>query len=429
MRNKKEKVLLIIVWSLVLISLIIYNPFLSLKLKGDEEITVVIGNQYTDAGVEASYFGQDLQAEVVVDGNIDVQNVNEYKLEYILTKGLTRRTVSRTVKVVDKLSPEITLKGEKEYTLCGREFVEPGFTAIDDYDGDITDNVEVIKASDKITYKVKDRSGNETIVTRKLNSKDNIKPTISLKGSEILTIKKNGSYEEYGAIANDNCDGEISSNIKIEKNIDTTKVGDYPVTYIATDASNNETRITRIVKVFEESDMNKGYDEIVKGPTYIKSILIVNKKYSIPSSFGGVNSDATNALKKMQADALSLGYNIPLRSGYRSYNTQKAIYENYVKTRGLTYADQRSARAGHSEHQTGLAFDIGQVSQAFGNTAAGKWLATNCHKYGFIIRYPKGKELITGYSYEPWHVRYVGVNVATEIMEKSLTLEEYLGIF
>ena len=91
-------------------------------------------------------------------------------------------------------------------------------------------------------------------------------------------------------------------------------------------------------------------------------------------------------------------------------------------------ADTYSARAGHSEHQTGLAFDLNSLEESFGETREGIWLREHCWEYGFIIRYPKGKESITGYMYEPWHVRYLGKSAAKSVFESGLCLEEYLNV-
>jgi LAS superfamily LD-carboxypeptidase LdcB len=115
-------------------------------------------------------------------------------------------------------------------------------------------------------------------------------------------------------------------------------------------------------------------------------------------------------------------------SGFRSYSTQNTLYNKYVARDGKAEADRYSARPGHSEHQTGLAFDLNSLDQSFENTKEGKWLAENCWKYGFIIRYPKGKESVTGYMFEPWHVRYLGKEVAKKVYESGKCLEEYLGI-
>lgn len=163
--------------------------------------------------------------------------------------------------------------------------------------------------------------------------------------------------------------------------------------------------------------------------TYINGILIANKTYPLPSTYNpGVNPAANAALQEMFAAAKAEGLNLFVKSGFRSYSTQKSLYNNYVKRDGAAAADRYSARPGHSEHQTGLAFDINKANSSFAGSPEANWLAQNCYKYGFIIRYPQGKESITGYIYEPWHVRYLGVETATAVYNSGLCLEEYLGI-
>ena len=130
----------------------------------------------------------------------------------------------------------------------------------------------------------------------------------------------------------------------------------------------------------------------------------------------------------MQAAALKDGLRLDICSGFRSYSYQSTLYNNYVARDGKAAADTYSARPGHSEHQTGLAMDINMASSAFDNTPAAKWLAAHCAEYGFIIRYPQGKQDITGYKYESWHVRYLGKQLAKEVTDSGLTLEEFLCI-
>ncbi|MBR4306134.1 MAG: D-alanyl-D-alanine carboxypeptidase family protein [Ruminiclostridium sp.] len=169
--------------------------------------------------------------------------------------------------------------------------------------------------------------------------------------------------------------------------------------------------------------------EVIDGITYVNGILIANKTYGLPSTYDpGTDDDAYNALYEMERDAAAQGIILYLNSGYRDYDTQDAIYNRYVADDGKEAADRYSARPGHSEHQTGLAFDLNSFEESSGETREGRWLAENCHKYGFIIRYPKDKEHITGYIYEPWHVRYLGVETATAVYNSGLCLEEYLGI-
>ena len=133
----------------------------------------------------------------------------------------------------------------------------------------------------------------------------------------------------------------------------------------------------------------------------------------------------------MADDAKENGFNIVAVSTYRSYEYQEKLYNNYVNDKGKYYADMCSARAGHSEHQTGLAVDIADLSLDYDNFEYTKefiWVKENAHKYGFIMRYPKAKFHITGFKYEPWHYRYVGIEIATYIYENNLTLEEYKKI-
>jgi len=184
---------------------------------------------------------------------------------------------------------------------------------------------------------------------------------------------------------------------------------------------------------------NNGYIEgqqLPSKPTYIKGVLIANKKYPLPKDFApGESKEARAAFEKMAQDARKHGFELVAFSTYRSYEYQQMLYNRYVQRDGKEKADRYSARPGYSEHQTGLAFDIGEkgredlwLTEEFGESPAGKWLAANAHKYGFILRYPKGKEHITGYMYEAWHFRYLGVDLATKVKESGLTLEEYLGI-
>ena len=175
----------------------------------------------------------------------------------------------------------------------------------------------------------------------------------------------------------------------------------------------------------------KGYAiEVIDGRTYVDGILIANKTYSLPEGYnpGGLLPECEEAFALMKKDAAGLGLNIYISSGFRSYASQKSIYNRYVSKDGRALADTYSARPGHSEHQTGLSIDLNTITQSFGRTKEGKWVATNCHKYGFIIRYPQGKAHITGYRFEPWHLRYVGVDTATKIAQSGLCLEEYYGI-
>lgn len=167
---------------------------------------------------------------------------------------------------------------------------------------------------------------------------------------------------------------------------------------------------------------------------YIPADLVVpNVRFSFYGTYekSYVRQVTADALEKLFAAAERDDVILKAVSGYRSYARQKEIYDRNVRSRGKSATDLVSAKPGSSEHQTGLTLDVSSESvgcaleESFGDTSDGKWLAKNCHKYGFIIRYPKDKTKITGYSYEPWHIRYVGRKLATYLYKKNMTLEEY----
>lgn len=167
-----------------------------------------------------------------------------------------------------------------------------------------------------------------------------------------------------------------------------------------------------------------------------KGVLFVNKEYSLPEDYRPEDHPEARAHFNEMKDAIQkeLGKAISVASGFRTYDYQNDLYEGYVDRLGEDYTEISSAQPGHSEHQTGLAYDIrgeddnAVINKEFDATPEAQWLAKNAHKYGFILRYPKEKEQITQYMYESWHYRYVGVRVATEMAEDGKCLEEYLGM-
>jgi len=183
---------------------------------------------------------------------------------------------------------------------------------------------------------------------------------------------------------------------------------------------------------------------------YESEMILVNKEYGllkdyVPSDLTPVNvtfaqgvaeskkqmrADAARALEEMFSAALQDGIELLGVSGYRSYYTQRDIYERRLKEAGEEHVSRYNAKPGHSEHQTGLAMDVGcpgylDLTERFANTPAYRWLQKNAHLYGFIIRYTEYGEEETGYAFEPWHVRYVGEEAAA-IWESGLTMEAYV---
>ena len=308
----------------------------------------------------------------------------------------------------------------------------------------------------KINISIKNKLGKVKEYHYTVNVYDDEKPSIIF--SKELTIEEGQNIDLLKDVkVEDNSQEKITPSV--EGNYDINEPGKYQLYYVAKDSSDNEAKeeFTLIVKEKKkESSQNdslsnpqetktfttsKGFKGVIKdGITYIDGYLIVNKTYSLPSSYGtSLTSTTKNAFNKMQAAAKLDGINIYIASGFRSYQTQNRLYNNYVARDGKAKADTYSARPGHSEHQSGLAFDIcshdldGQdacINSNFDNTDQAKWLAQNAYKYGFILRYPKGKTNETGYKYESWHFRYVGTDLSTKLYNNGdwLTMENYFGI-
>ncbi len=327
--------------------------------------------------------------------------------------------------------------------------------------GTVINNKELIDTSkigtQKVKIIIKNFWGQKKDYFFQVNIYDDEKPQITFSknletevGSEIDLLKD--------VTVKDNSNENIEVNIEGE--YDFNKAGSYTLYYVAKDSSNNETKEEFTLTVTEKKNTtsnqntsanninnettfttSKGFNGVVKnGVTYIDGYLIVNKTYSLPSNYGSaLTSQTTEAFAQMQAAALLEGIDLYISSGFRSYQRQNTLYNNYVARDGVNKADTFSARPGHSEHQSGLAFDVCShnldgknacINSNFDNTPQAQWLAQNCYKYGFILRYPEGKTNETGYKYESWHFRYVGIDLATKLYNNGnwLTMEDYFGI-
>lgn len=267
----------------------------------------------------------------------------------------------------------------------------------------------------------------------KIIKRDTIAPTIN--GIKDLETYKDEEIDLLeGITASDN----ETKNIKVT--VDGTYffdvVGEYRLYYIAKDESGNTTKESFTLTVKEKEVIQN--EET--GAMYIDGNIIVNKTYGVPSTFEPENlvyvgkaqmvDYAANAMQELINAAASEGYTIFTMTGYRSYGFQASIYNGYLKEDSKENVDTYSARPGYSEHHTGLAVDVNSLNQSWGETPEGIWLNENCYKYGFIIRYPYGKDEITGYMYEPWHIRYIGKDLAEKLYNNGnwITIEEYYNL-
>ena len=218
------------------------------------------------------------------------------------------------------------------------------------------------------------------------------------------------------------------------------------ITYLEKNKDKDISDIISIVNVGADNDF---YTNTKKTDTNKGILMLTNKYYGLDETYDDTTMkeisstysygsdqmlvpEALNAFINMFKAAKKENLTLIINSSYRSYKDQDEVYNKYKDTKGEEYADSIAARPGYSEHQTGLAIDI----QTYGSRAATfeefdefKWLQNNAHKYGIILRYPKDKEYLTGYSYESWHYRYVGISAATYIKENNITFDEYYAYF
>lgn len=324
---------------------------------------------------------------------------------------------------------------------------------LDTKDEKIIDSIKLdlskVKMEDKKAYpsvgkykvEVKYNTGFKDITdTVEVNVKDTTKPEFKKIENEVKVSVGDTDFDFYKLFkASDLSKTEIKFNFD---DVDFNKAGKYDAKVSVQDAYKN--KLEKTFKVIVEKVKEKEPEEIEDtekpvnkpskpqdtSPTYVNGILVVNKKHYFGAAYEtGEDPTAGAMARQMIADMQAQGLDISSNySGYRSYSYQDGLYWSYVNSYGQAQADTFSARAGHSEHQTGLAFDLLHSNGALvENTAEANWIASNAHNYGFIVRYKAGKEHITGYQAEPWHIRYVG-DVATSIYQSRLTLEEYLGV-
>ena len=274
--------------------------------------------------------------------------------------------------------------------------------------------------------------------------------SVSMKGcSKSKKTDKNGeSTTAKVEESTQTKENESSSEEPASTNADNSSVTTANATSVSASSDSSEfvPPVVPSGNVVSNGTTSKGFKiQEINGATYIDGVLIANKTYALPQDFIPTNPDQPvnadrsstcldktlmSAWKIMLKDATAKGLNIYISSGYRSYNYQVNVYNRYVKSDGAAVADTYSSRPGNSEHQTGLCFDLNTIEDSFQYTNEGKWINDNCYKYGFCIRFPKGKDSATGYQYESWHLRYVGVDLATKLYNNGdwLSLEEYFGI-
>ena len=403
-KNKKigNKNLLMIVGigSIVLALLIFLAATLSIDLRlsvngGSEPLTLVYGKDiYQEPGAAATANGE--AVEVMISGSVDDTKLGTYQITYKAQYLWVTKMIKREVKVVDATAPVITLKTVPGYmTLPGEEYVEEGYTAIDDYDGDITDKVQVRTEAEVIYYTVTDSSGNETTVERQIVRKDVTAPTITLKGDASITINAGSAYQEPGYSANDNIDGDITDKVEISGSVNIYHAGTYTLTYTATDSHGNKATAERtvVVKPIKQPNTVAPGGKVIyltfdDGPSkHTDTLLAVLERYNAKATFFVVNTG--NQMKKRLNAIVDGGHGIAIHSKTHEYSEIYASEEAFFND---LYAMQKIIK-----DYTGVTTTLMRFPGGSSNTISKKYNA------GIMTRLTQAVQ-DQGFQYFDWNV-------------------------
>ena len=319
-----------------LVTLYIFVPKLKLDSKS---LDVDVFGEYNPINYKATYLGNDVSSEVKVSGEVDTSHVGKYRITYKLKKGIFIIKKVLTINVVDKEAPKLELIGEEELKVCSiKNYIEPGYSSIDNYDGDITNTVEKEYINDNlIEYKSKDSSDNVSKVTRKLIQVDDQAPEIKLNGNATIYLTVGGQYKEQGVNVSDNCDEDLNDKVVIEGSVDTSKTGTYTIKYSVKDSANNEASIERKVVVSEVrivQDANNNnttgviYLTFDDGPSgYTNQILNVLAKYGIKATFFVTMSGSDDAILR----EFNEGHTVALHTATHNYKQMYASVDAYFE--------------------------------------------------------------------------------------------------
>ncbi len=267
---------------------------------------------------------------------------------------------------------------------------------------------------------------------------------IGYNKEEVVVLKNELKDKQLDELLNHKYDKNITKLVK-EKYFIFNKLDDYLKYY----KDNKDKGLTDVVAIINTNTNNDFYTNTKETDVSKNELMLINKYNYLTASYNpddlevftnvyaygenqSLRKDAYDAFIEMWNSANKDGYKLIVNSSYRSYDEQKKIYDDYSSWYGEEDADKKAARAGYSEHQTGLAVDIQSYcsqNKDFEECEEFTWLTNNAYKYGFILRYPKDKEYLTGYKYESWHYRYVDKKVSKYIHDNDITFDEYYAYF
>ena len=310
-----------------IVAFCIYNFLLlpEISLKGKKTVVLNYKENYKEKGYNASHLGKDLNDDVKVSGKVNSKKLGTYEITYEVGSGIFKRKVVRKVEVRDREKPKLEVNNDDIYLCPGSSFVPDKIKASDNYDGDLSKRVKHIINKDKteVIYLVRDKSGNERRVTKKIIYKDKEGPVITLEGNEEMFITVGGSFNDPGAKAKDNCDGEVE--VKVSGSVDASKNGEYTITYTALDKAGNESKKTRKVVVTSGVIYLTFDDGPQDGTTNV--ILDILKEEGVKATFFVTNKGPDSLIKREYDE----GHTVALHTASHDYALIYSSDEAYFK--------------------------------------------------------------------------------------------------
>ena len=325
----------LIIWVVIvvlfLVAFLMYDNLLlpQIDLEGSKKIVLNYKDKYTEYGYEANFLGTDITDNVVVKGKVNPKKVGVYKITYsVESNGFTKKVV-RKVYVKDEVAPKMNIDDKTLYLCPGEEIKASKVKATDNYDGDISDKVKVDISKEKITYKVKDSSGNSKKIVKYVEFKDKEKPNIELIGGDEITLYLGEKYSELGYKVVDNCDDKLNKKVKVEGKVNTDELGEYTLKYSVTDSSNNVSKISRKVIVKEKDDKGVIYLTFDDGPKegVTDTILDILAEEGVKATFFVTKNGPDHLIKRAYGD----GHTIALHTYTHNYATVYASVDDYFK--------------------------------------------------------------------------------------------------
>jgi peptidoglycan/xylan/chitin deacetylase (PgdA/CDA1 family) len=340
----KKKVILLSI-SIILASIAIYLaynlftlPIIKVRNKNTYYNYMDI---YNEDGADAYLLFKKLDVDVIIEGFVDTSKLGTYTIKYSIDYNGRKVVKHKNIKVIDNEAPEIILEGGDTYYLClNKEYEEVGYKANDNYDGDLTDKVEVKIDGKKVYYTVSDSSNNKTTKVRIIKTGDNTPPDIKITGGDSEVVYINKPYKEKGAVAIDNCDGDITSQLEIKNDINIHEKGSYFVTYRVTDSSGNMTEKSKsvVVRKPQVNEPNMIYLTFDDGPSDLTNdILDILKKHNVKATFFVVGSGDDNVIKRAYDEGHAIGVHTYTHQYHNIYSSEESFIQDFDRVKNRIY--------------------------------------------------------------------------------------------